>query len=340
MKNNLFVVFTFVLSSCSSQEKLDVALIFDSKVKNDVVLAIKKADSLYFSNKYDWFSYKNLSLWALDVNGLKYSYNYDEKVLREVKGTFSYDMGIRNPVDFFGKVEYNFYFDEGTIGWLTTSNDLDTEVLRTVDIEKNTRQEATFRIPKGLQDFQPIIISPSQLLYHKYVLNSDNTIDTVKVGEGVSFPHFDRVYMRRNSFMVDKYHELENPVHNDTNPIDYIKIEGNRMVAQKVNPPNVKIANYRVEANHENIWFMSHKISPEKFLLYDVNTQKAYPFELDKSIFKIENLRLIELQPDIENPYDVKFSYHTSMTESNLYIYVIKNGIKIYKVSDYRKLLR
>lgn len=340
MKWIFFIALTFVITSCLGQEKLDATLIFESKVKNDVIVSIKRKDSLYFSNKYDWLAFKNLSLWCLPVNGIKYSYNYDEKVLSEVNGIFPDDRKIRNPSDFFGKVEYNFYFDKNIVGWFTSSKDRNIEVIRSVDIEKGTQQETTFYVPKNLQDIQPIIISPNQLLYHNYILNSNNTIDTLKVGEGVSFPHFDRVYMRKNSFMVDKYHELQNPLLDDANAIDYIRIEGNLMVAQKVNPPNVKIANYRVEANHENIWLMSHKITPEKFLIYNVDTQKAHPFELAKSIFKLENLRVIELEPDIEAPYDVKFSYHTSMTESDLYIYMIKNGIKLYRVSDYQQLLR
>ncbi len=334
------ILIIFLFTSCSGQKQLKTELIFNSKVNNEVVLAIKNLDSTYFSNKYEWFAYKNLSIWCLDSNGIKYIFNYDNNQLSKVNGTFKYDLKIYNPDDYFGKVEYNFYFDKNTIGWLTLTKDPNIEIVRTVDIEKGTQQEATFHIPKSLQDYQPIILSPNKLLYHNYVLNSDNTIDTLEVGDGVSFPHFDRVYMRKNSFMVDKYFELENLQQDDVSPIDFIKVEGKRMVAQKVDPPNVNIANYRVEANHDNIWFFSHKISPEKFLLYDVNSKKAFPFELDKSVFKLENMYLIELEPDIEDPYDVKFSYHTSMSDNSIYIYIIKDGIKLYKVSDYRRLLK
>jgi hypothetical protein len=344
MRSNLLVVFAFALSSCSGQKKLDVNLIFDSNVKNNVILSIKKKDPLFFSNKYHWLVYQNLNLCGLEMYGLKYSYNYDDSILREVNGIFTSEKKIGDKGDIAAKTEFNFYFDKDVVGWFTASKDRNIEVIRAVDIEKGTQQETTFQIPKSLQDTDPIIIDTNKLLYNNLILKSDNTIDTLLLDKDKDFwfPHYDRVFMRKNSFMVDRYHGQENPVlRKDVNPIDYFKIEGNRLVVQNINPPNAKIANYRVEANHENIWFMSHKISPEKFLLYDVKTDKAYPFELDKSIFKLENLRLIELpEPDPLDPYDVRFSYRTSMTESNLYIYIINNGIKLYKVSDYRKLLR
>lgn len=342
MKCNLFIALPFIISSCFGQKKLDVALIFDSNVKNHDVLYVKKEDPLFFSNKYHWLVYQNFSLWGYEMNGLKYRYNYDDISLYMLKGQFTTDRKVVDRGDIAGKTEFNFYFDKSIVGWFTASKDRNVEVIRAVDIEKSTQQETTFHIPKSLQDTDPIIIDADKLLYNNLILKSDNTIDTLVVEKDVWFPHDDRVYMRKNSFMVDRYYGQENPpLRKDINPIDYFKIEGNRLVVQNINPPNVKISNYRIEANHENIWFMSHKINPEKFLLYDVNTEKAYPFELDKSIFKQENLRLIELpEPDPLDPYDVRFSYRASMTESNIYIHMNKNGAKIYKVSDYRKLLR
>ncbi len=342
MKRNLFIALAFIISSCSGQEKLDVALIFDSNVKNDLVVSIKKIDTNFFSNKYHWFVYQNLNLCGLEMNGLKYRYNYDDSTLHLLKGRFTTDRKVVDRGDIAAKTEFNFYFDKDVVGWFTASKDRNIEVIRIVDIEKNTHQEATFRIPKSLQDTDPIIIGTDKLLYNNLVLNSDNTIDTLLIDKDIWFPHDDRVYMRKNSFMVDRYHVEENPVlRKDVNPIDYFRIEGNHLIVQGVNPSNVKVSNYRIEANHENTWLLSHKISPEKFLLYDVKTAKAYPFELDKSVFKLDNLDLIELpEPDPLNPYNVRFSYLTSMTEKSIYIHVIKNGIKLYKISDYRKLLR
>lgn len=338
---SLFIVLILNASRCSGQEKLDVVLVFDSKVRNDVVISLKKEDSLYFPNKYEWFAFKNLSLWCLDENGIRYKYDYDKSKLSPVNGIFPNDRTIHNPSDVSGKVEFNYFFNANSVGWLTLSDNLDIEVLRIVDLERDFYEETSFQIPKDLQDLQPIIISKNKLLYHNLVLNSDNTIDTLDVDIGVSYPHFDRVYMRRNSFMVDRYYAQKSPKpRKDVSPIDFFKIEGNRLIAQEVNPPGVKIENYRVETSNENIWLLSHKIDPEKFLLYDVNLVKGYPFELDTTVFRLDNLRLIEMEPDIENPYDVNFSYHTSMTEDNIYIYMIKDGIKIYKVSDYRKLFR
>ncbi len=344
MKINLLYAFVFLLSSCSGQETLKATLIFDSNLKNQDALSIKKEDPLFFSNKYHWFAYQNLSLWGYEMYGLKYKYNYDDSTLHSLKGHFTIERKVVDKGDIAAKTEFNFYFDKSIVGWFTASKDLNLEVIRIADIEKGTQQEVIFHVPKSLQDIDPIIIDTCKLLYGNLILNSDKTIDTLLIDKDKDFwfPHDNRVYMRKNSFMVDRYYGEESPsIRKGVNPIDYFEIKGKRLFVRNINPPIVQISNYRVEANHENIWLMSHKRSPEKFLLYNVDSGKAYPFELDKAIFRIENLRLIELpEPDSLNPYDVRFSYRTSMTDKNIYIYVNKNGSKIYKVSDYRTLLK
>lgn len=246
--------------------------------------------------------------------------------------------------DYTGGIGHNFYFANGIICWLTKPSSETTLVLRTVDIRKNRSKETLFVLPKQFQGTRPIIIDTCRLLYQNFVLDSNGKIDTLQIDEDTTFPfESDKIFMRRNGFMIDKYSDQENPKYSmtGTNPIDYNQILNGKMVTKKVACNQENMGNYRVETNQGDVWLLSHKIYPEKFMLYDIEANACFPFLLDKTIFKLENLSPIEpiISTESAPGQDVKFSYFTSMTKDNIYIYTIKDGIKLYKISEYQKLI-
>src|SRR5687767_2732900 len=119
MKKNLFITFIILSFGCSGQKKPDVTLIYDSKVYNYAAISITKNDSAFFATKYYWMVYKNLSLWGSHLNGIKYKYNYDDSTLSTLNGIFETNKRVSTKSDFTGNIEFNFYFDDGIVGWFT-----------------------------------------------------------------------------------------------------------------------------------------------------------------------------------------------------------------------------
>lgn len=338
-KRILTVLLSFCIGLCLAQNYTDAQLIFDSNTKNDAVLSIKNHDSLFFEKKHTWISYQAFSFWIREKSVIAFRYNYEDSSAQPIDAIFTGTKKISLQDDFAGKSEFNYYFDKEVIGWRTVS-DGTNQIIRTLNFKTNAKRETIFQVPKQFQELDPIIVSPDQIIYNRFILNSDNSIDTLQVRSDVFLPSNARVYMRRNSFMVDRYYGQQNPRLQSQNAIEFFKIVGNRLEGQAITAPGIKMSNYRIEANWENIWLLSHKIDPEKFLLFDVNAVKAYPFELDKTVFALKNLNVISVPWDELFPYDVKFSYLSSMNENNIFIYLIGNGIKVYRIANYQKLIK
>jgi hypothetical protein len=324
---------------------LEADKIYDSRAEN-YISSNRTIDPDFFnSKKRFWLQLASKSVLGLEEFGVKYTYDFETKKLRRIDGIFGVSRRMNLKHDFTGAIGFNFYFDETVIGWLTKSLSASSLILRYVDIERNLHKEVTFNIPQALQDIEPVIVDTVQLLFNNYLLDSNGKIDTLKMDRGTTLPsRGDKVFMRNHAFMVDKYYEQKNPKAEltRTNPIDYNRIDGDRLVTQKVLSVNVKTVNYRVETNHGDLWLLSHKSNPEDFCLYNIQNGKTYPFKLDKTIFNLSNLSLAEIVPSGETTpgQNVTFSYLTSMTNESIYIYLIKDGIALYRISDYRKLLR
>lgn len=341
-------LFYFILSlsaiSCQAQPKLEAIEIYDSRIES-YISKNKEIDPVFFSSKRFWLQYESYSVLGNEESGIKYIYNFENRSLMSIEGLFKEPRAMLLNHDYTGGIGHNFYFDNSIICWLAKSGNQGTVVLRVVDIKKNSNQEIVFNVPKQFLSIDPIIIDTNKLLYNKYVLNSNSKVDTLQIDNNTTFPHDgDKIFMRKNGFMIDKYFDQEDPKFTltKTNPIDYNYIDNNRLVTQKVILTNVISGKYKIETNSGSVWLLSHKVNPNKFLLYESETDKTYPFTLDDSIFNLDNLSIIEpvISTETAPGLDIKFSYLTSMTEHNIYIYIIKNGIKLYKVSDYRKLLQ
>jgi hypothetical protein len=319
--------------------------IYDSRAENYISNNRTIDPDFFNSKKRFWLQLVSKSVLGLEEFGIKYTYDFETKKLKRIDGIFGASRMMSLKHDFTGSIGFNFYFDETVIGWLTKSLSASSLILRYVDIERNVNNEVIFNIPQSFQGIEPVIVDTVQLLFNNYLLDNRGEIDTLKIDRSTTFPSpGDKVFMRKRAFMVDKYYEQENPKADvtGTNPIDYNRIDGHRLITQKILSDNVKIVNYRVETNHGDLWLLSHKSNPEDFCLYNVQNGKIYPFKLDKTIFNLNNLSLAEIVPSGETTpgQNVVFSYLTSMTNESIYIYLIKDGIALYRVSDYRKLLR
>ncbi|HEU5290039.1 MAG TPA: hypothetical protein VFU05_05295 [Cyclobacteriaceae bacterium] len=333
-------------NSCSSQKQpISVEKIYDSKIQN-YVAKYRNADPAFFNNEKDfWVQYSSWSVLGIDDFGIKYVYDFEKEDLIRVNGLYETPKKMILKYDFTGAIGFNFYFDETRIGWLTLGPSMTSTTLRVVDIEASTKDEKTFNVPHSLLEIEPIIVNTTSLLFNNYLLHVDGRIDTLKVDKTTTFPaDGDKVFMHKNAFMIDKYSGQKNPNvdASKTNPIDFNQIEGNRLTTRAITSPNGKTQNYRIECGYRNVWLLSHKSNPEKFCLYDTKSDKLHPFELDKKIFNLDNLSLADpVSSDETSPgRDVIFSYFASMNADNLYIYVIKNGIEIYKVSEYGTIMK
>jgi hypothetical protein len=340
-----FTLLSFCLSCQGQPLVLKADKIYDSRVES-YITKNRDIDPDFFNSKDDfWIQTASHSVLGLDKFGIKYTYNFDTKTLKRIEGVFEVPRRMNLKHDFTGAIGFNFYFDETVIGWLTKSTSASLLILRYVDIEQNFRQEVIFNIPKSLQDIEPVIVDTVQLLFNNYLLDRNGKIDTLKVDRSTTLPgEGDKIFMRKHAFMIDKYFEQKNPNADmtKTNPIDYNRIEGNRLVTQKVLSTDIKTINYRVETNYGDIWLLSHKSNPESFCLYNAQNGSTYPFKLDNTIFNLNNLSLAEIVPSSETTpgQDVTFSYMTSMTNECIYIYLIKNGIALYKVSNYKSIMK
>jgi hypothetical protein len=345
MKSLLIFSISISFFSCNGQHLMSVEKIYDTKIES-YVAKYKNTDPGYFNHKDDfWIQTLSSAVLGIDGLGIKYIYDFEKKQLKKIDGMFAEQKKILLKHDFTGGISFNFYLDGPTIGWLTKPTAEHLVTLRLVNTEENFRSEKTFIIPRGLREIEPLIFDTTSLIFNNIILYQNNRIDTLKIDRGTTFPgEGDKVFMRRRSYMIDKYYAQRNPNSNvtQTNPIDYNKVEGHKLVTQKVIATNFKPNNYRIETSYEDIWLLSHKSSPEKFCLYDVQTARAYPFELDESIFNLDRFSLAEPLTSSETApsRDVLFSYLTSMTDRHIYLYVIKNGISLYRIANYHEILK
>jgi hypothetical protein len=337
-------IFALLLTctNCLGQSSLDVEKIYDSDLEN-YTTAIMENDSSFASSRTFWMQFEEYSLLGLRDFGVKYLYDFEEKKLIRYSGLFDQARRLDEKFNRHGNLNETFYIEDNIIGWLTRSTDAQQQVFRFIDLTRNIKREKIFYVPKSLTHLDPIVIDTSKLLFERFVLNSDNSIDTLRTDINTRYAFIDdKVLMRKNSFMVERFPKQQNPnVQPGFNALDYNTIEGGRIVTRKVEPKNIKISEYTVECSHDDVWLLSHKTHPHKFALYDAAKDKVVPFELDKAIFNLENLSLIEpyISEETAPSSDVRFSYFTAMNEKSLYIYLIKKGIKLYRVSDYRKML-
>jgi hypothetical protein len=340
------LLFLFSLSiffhHCKSQQLVSVVKIYDSRIES-YIAKNKDTDPEFFnSKKRFWIQNSCYSILGIEGLGIKYIYDFEKKELKRLNGLFDVSKKMKLKYDFTGAIGSNFYFDGSKIGWLTSVANLTS--LRVVDVERNSRSEKIFNIPQSLQEIDPIIIDTTCLLLNNFILYENGEIDTLKVGLTTTFPsEGDKIFMRRHAFMIDKYFGQKNPnaTATKTNPIDFNKIEGNQLITQKIIAPNINTENYRIECGHSNVWLLSHKSSPEKFFLFDTQSSATYPFELDKNIFKVDSFSLAQPVQSSETApgRDVMFSYMSSMNEKHIYLYVIKNGITLYRIQNYKNLM-
>lgn len=338
-----YIILILLSTSCQAQPMLEAKEIYDSRIDSYISRG-KEIDSIFFNSSRFWLQYEHFSVLGNEQYGIEYIYDFESKNFMKINGRFERPRPIQLSYDYTGGIGHNFYFDDGLICWLTKSIDPNQLILRSVDIRKNENQEIVFEIPEQLIEMRPVIIDIRRLLYHNYLLKSDGDVDTLQFENNTTFPDYsDKIFMRKNAFVVDKYYDQESPNYSatETNPIEFNYITNDRLITQIITINDKDIGNYKIESNYQTIWLLSNKIYPHQFLLYEAETGNSYPFTLDKSIFRLENLSEIEpiISTETAPGQNVKFSYLTSMTENYIYVYLIKNGIKLYKISDYRKLI-
>lgn len=280
--------------------------------------------------------------------GLIYIFDLKNERVINNKSEFIND-GYTNP--------YEYYIDGNVIAWEKRKNPrikLDsTYTLKIYNYLTNKGQEKSFFIPrKYLSNDAITIIDTNRVLINNLIFHANKTIpDTLKVNKNHKMPYFDdHTFMRRNMYITDACFDAKERCDPKFYGLSFTKIMGNEIKTFNLGPENVAIPinTYRIEADFNNFLLMSNKIEPSKFMLYDMLTHKAYPFNLDSSIFNLKNLarRKIESKsnpslPDEYPPSEVDFNFSCSMDESNLYITVHliqSNQIKTYRVDNYMSI--
>jgi hypothetical protein len=341
----VFVVATLWGASCNSQVQLPASKIYDSKVES-YVATIRKADPEFFGNKVIWIPFQDKSLLGTEGGGFRYCYNFETKTLETINQSFADQRKMILKLDFTGALAHNFFFDNNIIAWLSKGIEKDQLFLRTFDYGRKSLSEKKFIVPVellGHESQYPIMLDTNKILIERYLIYDNENIDTVSLTNRSFLPApGDKIFMRKNGFVSDKYFQQQNPNNRSNSPIDLNLIVNEELVTEKLGAIANDLSKYRVECGFEDIWFFSHKSFPDQFLLIDVKTKKKLFFSLDKSIFNLDNLSVVEPTPSSETSpgINVKFSYLASMNEKNIYIFLIKDGIKLYRVENYRQMLK
>lgn len=322
---------------CNEVTYSDQQKFWSSKIRGNKSIDLKTKFSFVINGK-DFFCTK--------TNGLVYLFDMGQEKVIENRFT-SLNDGHTEPTD--------YYVDKNVIAWRKRHGKAMAQdsvfILKYYDYKTNIGKEKVFVLPKGtLKQASPVIIDTNRILIGRVIFYNDKqTPDTLNIQERKMEPRTEgRTFMRKNMYITDNCFEALERCSKELHGLSFTKIEGKRLVTYDLNPQNVSVPinTYRIEADYGSLILMSSKIDPNKFLLYHIHKHFAYPFELDKEIFNLNKLVAKE-KPGTGNeefaPNEVRFTYSCSMDEKNIYIgAVFKPGhnVKIYKVSNYEKLVR
>lgn len=341
-----FLVSGSALVNCTSaQTQLEFEEVNFSEQREFWAANIKGQKSINLKSQFT-FQLHGKDFFCTKTNGLVYFFDMGhEKVIAE-------SFALLN--DGYTDID-EYYVDKSVIAWAKNVGKRNSQdsiyTLTLYDYKKNNGKEKSFILPKGklLQSY-PVILDTNKILIDNLIFYSDrrsaDTLDTK--ARKVEARTEGRTFMRRNMYITDNCFEAKDRCSKDG--LSFTKIEGKRMITYALDPKNnsIPINTYRIEADFENLIFMSSKLEPNKFLIYDMNKHHVYPFQLNSDIFNLNRLVGKKAEHQIGDgndefaPNEVEFSYSCSMDDKNIYIGVVLasgNKFKTFKVLNYRKLI-